>query len=305
MNCKQRILKTGALAAAVTVAFAIFVYRAAEWSKGLNWEFFVLGQSGGAGPGTAAAPASMGATTKIIPQIAIGSFDRGLTKYITVIQIVNTGTSPAAVTGEFYKEDGSASTLTLETNLSRMATFTGNMNSTILGVNQVLVITGGATTATTPPNGTIGWGKITSSGVLSIACFFELRDGNTNVLYSRVGVSASRPDMSSFIIPRVRDVTSGLDVAFVLVNTASTPASITATLKDARGATIGGGTKTITMAPQSHQALFTHQFFGLATEPSGRNYDYMTFRSTSASFAAIALVFEGGTQTSFPVEPLQ
>ncbi len=304
MNYNQRILKTGALAAAVTVAFAIFVYRAAEWSKGLNSEFFVLGQSGGAGPGTAAAPASVGATTKIIPQIAIGSFDRGLTKYITVIQIVNTGTSPAAVTGEFYKEDGSASTLTLETNLSRMATFTGNMNSTILDVNQVLVITGGATAATTPSTGAIGWGKITSSGVLSIACFFELRDGNTNVLYSRVGVSASRPDMSSFIIPRVRDVTSGLDVAFVLVNTASTPASITATLKDAKGATIGGA-KTVTMAPQSHQALFTHQFFGLASEPSGRNYDYMTFRSTSASFAAIALAFEGGTQTSFPVELLQ
>jgi len=302
MNYNKRILKTGALAAAATVAFAIFVYRAAEWSKGLNSEFFVLGQSGG-GPETAAAPASIGATTKIIPQSAIGSFDRGLTKYITVIQIVNTGTSPAAVTGEFYKEDGSASTLTLETNLSGVATFTGNMNATI-GVNQVLVITGGATTATTPPNGAIGWGKITSSGVLSIACFFELRDGNTNVLYSRVGVSASRPDMSSFIIPRVRDVTSGLDVAFVLVNTASTPASITATLKDAKGATIGGA-KTITMAPQSHQALFTHQFFGLASEPSGRNYDYMTFRSTSASFAAIALAFEGGTQTSFPVELLQ
>src|SRR5437867_1298721 len=110
MNYNKRILKTGALAAAVTVAFAVFVYRAAEWSRGLNPENLVLGQGGG---GVAPVPAGTNTTTKIIPQIAIGSFDRGLTKYITVIQIVNSGASPVAVTGDFYKEDGSASTLTL------------------------------------------------------------------------------------------------------------------------------------------------------------------------------------------------
>ena len=75
MNYNKRILKTGALAAAVTAAFAIFVYRAAEWSLGLNLEYQVLGQSGG---GPAPVPASTNTTTKIIPQIAIGSFDGGL-----------------------------------------------------------------------------------------------------------------------------------------------------------------------------------------------------------------------------------
>src|SRR6185503_5364219 len=78
MNYK-RILKTGLLAVAATIAFAIFAYRAAEWSKGLNSEMIVLGQNtggpGGGGTGgsggctTGASGTSSAQITKVIPQM--------------------------------------------------------------------------------------------------------------------------------------------------------------------------------------------------------------------------------------------
>ena len=303
MNYNKRLVRTGALAVAVTIAFGLFAYKAAEWSKGLNSEFLVLGQSGGSGGGSTGGTGTESTTAKVIPQVAVGSFDGGLTKYVTVIQVVNTGSSAITVTGNFYKEDGTASTLPLATNLTTTATFTGTLPSVNLAGNQVLVISGGTTTATTPSPGAIGWGKITTTGNVSIATFFELRDGATSVLYSRVGVTASPADMLQFVIPRVRDAAAGLDVAFALVNTGSVAASFTATLKDANGATIA--TKMDSLAAGRHVALFTREYFSLTNEPAGRNYHYITFSSLSASFAAIALAFEGGTQTSFPVDRLQ
>ena len=51
MNYDKRILKSGTLAVAVTIAFAIFISRAAEWSKGLNSEMIVIGQSTNSGGG--------------------------------------------------------------------------------------------------------------------------------------------------------------------------------------------------------------------------------------------------------------
>src|SRR5262245_44882044 len=119
MNLNKRIIKTGVLAVAATLVFAAFVFRAVEWSKGLDSGVVVLGQTGGTGGGgggggstTACTPTSGGGqggtgssggasacVVKIVPQIALGSFDstpnnpQGLTKYSTIIQIVNTNSS--------------------------------------------------------------------------------------------------------------------------------------------------------------------------------------------------------------------
>jgi hypothetical protein len=143
---------------------------------------------------------------------------------------------------------------------------------------------------------------VTSGGV-SIASVFELRDGMTNTLYSRVGVQSSPADMSSFVIPRMRNVTAGFDVAFALVNTGETAASITATLKDVNGQTLGA--QTLALPARNHTAKFTKEFFNLASEPTGTSYSYIVFDSTSSQFAAIALAFEGGSQSSFPVDRLR
>src|SRR5207237_1585503 len=68
----KRILKTGALAAAVTVVFAIFAFRAAEWTKGLDSEFLVYGADTGSTTGTNTGTGSATTVTKVVPQIAAG-----------------------------------------------------------------------------------------------------------------------------------------------------------------------------------------------------------------------------------------
>ena len=110
--------------------------------------------------------------------------------------------------------------------------------------------------------------------------------------------------MSKFLIPRVRNLAAGFDVGFALVNTSSTSAPLTVTLKDSAGATITS--RIVTISGNSHQALFTQELFQLTNEPSGTNYHYIVFDAgNAAQFAAIALAFEGGTQTSFPVDVLR
>src|SRR6266850_3823828 len=236
MTNKRRILKTGALAIVVTIAFASFVFRVEEWTKALRSDFVVYGQTG-TGGGSTGVPGGGGGTsvsvTKVLPQIAVGSFDGNLTKYSTVIEIVNTGSTALTVSGNFYNTNGTPSTVAYATNLAATPTITGTIPSISLGANNVLVISGN-----TSPTFTSNWAKVTATGgTVSIATFFEIRDGATGTLYSRVGVNASAANMSKFVIPRVRN--SALEVAFALVNTGEVPATYTATLRDVNGAPIG------------------------------------------------------------------
>jgi hypothetical protein len=299
----KRILKTGALAAAVTVGFGIFAYRAAEWSKGLNSEMIVLGQgtaTAGSNPcATGGTGTTTAQTTRVIPQMAMGLFNGGLA-YTTIVQIVNTSGAPQSISANFYKQDGSPlNNISLTAGAS---TITDGMLSTVsIPKDGILVINGGGTGNA----GVVGWGKITSCGGLSISTFFELRDAANNVLYSRVGVPASPANMSGFIIPRVRDLAAGLDVGFALVNTGApgTSATVRAELRNAAGTVIKF--MDIEMAGGSQRALFTRDLFAPLDETTGRNYQYVKFSSSSPTFAAIALAFEGGTQTSFPVDVLQ
>jgi hypothetical protein len=284
-----------------TVIFAIAAFKIAEWTKSSASE--VPESEGKRGDAvSASAAATAGSITKVIPQVAIGSFDGGITKYSTVVEVVNSGNSDATVTGSFYKENGDLSPVAMTTNLNASASFMGTLGPLTLPAGRILVISGGTTPASTPSNGLIGWGKLTTTGEVSISTFFEVRDGTTGALYSRTGIASSRPDLSTFLIPRVH-TKSGLDVAFALVNTGSAAASITGTLKDAAGMTVAK--RSITMNPGTHQALFANQFFSLQNEAEERSYQYILFSSNSPSFAAIALGFEAGAQTSFPVEPLQ
>jgi hypothetical protein len=303
VNESKRILKTGALAAVVTVAFAIFAYRAAEWSKGINSEMVVLGQ-GTTGGGNTCTTGVTGTSavqiTKVIPEIAIGNFPPGLV-YNTIIQIVNTSGAAQNISANFYNEDGSAmSNVTLTAGTSRITN--GVLPAMSLPKDAVFVISADGPATTAP---TLGWGKVTACGASSVTTFFELRDSALNVLYSRVGVSASPANMSSFVIPVVRELATGLDVGFALVNTASGgSATVTAELKDATGTTIGR--QDIIMGGLTHRQGFAYKDLFPAVNPgAGRSYQYLKFSSTSPSFAAIALAIEGGTLTSFPVEMLQ
>lgn len=299
--------KTAVWTVVAVVAVTLFAFRAAEWTRGLGSEFVVLGQTEGTGGGTGGAtgttPTVTFTVTKILPQIAVGSFD-GLVKYTTIIEIVNTSSNAAYVRADFYNSDGTASALTFGTNLTATPTFTKALDTTSIAANGAVVIKAGDVAATTPSTGSVNWVKIQATEAITVATFFEIRDSSTNVLVSRVGVSPSASNLTKFVIPRVRNVAAGFDVAFALVNTGSTLATYTATLKDTTGTVVATKTNQ-TLEAGKQKAQFAYEFFGLSGEAAGTNYSYIVFEGSAAQFAALAIAFEGATQTSFPVDQLQ
>jgi hypothetical protein len=278
-------LKTGAIAAAVTIAFAIFVYGASDWMKGMRSNTATCSISA-----TAVQPA------KIIPQIVAGSFEGGPT-YITVIQIVNTSSAPQDVSAAFYKEDGTPlDNVPLTADKSSISN--GVLPPVSIPKDGVLIITAGAPSIP----GKLGWGRVTTCGTSSISTVLEMRD-STSKLLSLATVTASPANMSSFVIPRLRERSTGLDTAFAVVNTASSGSAILrAELIDATGSVIAA--KDILMAAGSHQSLFVHKdLFPALKEGDARTYQHLKFSSTSPTFAATALAIEGTLLTSLPVEP--
>jgi hypothetical protein len=287
LSFNNRVLKTGALAAAVTIAFAIFVYGAADWIHGLHSD-------------TATCSISENSThpAKIIPQIVLGSFGGESTTYVTIIQIVNTSGVPQDVGASFFKEDGTALdnvTFTAEPNkISK-----GVLSPVLIPKDGVLVINAGGPGMP----GTLGWGRITTCGTANISAFYETRDNTFKKVFSRVSVTASPSNMSSFVIPRIRERSTNLDTAFAIVNTASSGSAVLrAELMDATGSVIAG--KDISMPAGLHKSLFVHKdLFPSLTETDGRTYQHLKFSSTSPTFAATAFVIEDGKLTGLPVEP--
>ncbi len=263
----------GARAALMAVVFGVFTFRAP------------VAHAQGTGE----------TVTKIIPQIAVGAFDGNALKYKTVIQVVNEAGTAATVSGNFYNQDGTASTLLLTTNLSTLPTVTGSFTSVNLPANSVMIIT-----AATAPSLTVNWARIVSTGgTVSASAYFDLTNGAGTLLQSRAGVSASEAILSRFTIPRVRNVGDGLDVGFAIVNTGTASATLAATLRSATGTALA--TRNLTLAPGTHTAAFARDFFALTGETTGTNYSFIAFESPSAQFAATALAIESGSMASFPI----
>ena len=308
MIFNKGILKTGVLAVAVTIVFAIFAFRAPEWTNNVSSEFLVYGQAT-TGGGTTGGGTGGSATTKVVAQIAAGAYD-GTSHFGTIVEIVNPNTSAITVSGNFYNEDGSPSTLTYATNLSSQPTFSGSFSNLNLPAGSILVISTGTAAATTPSVGTSNWGKITASNTISVASFFEWRHRGDEALYSRVGIPASRADMKSFVIPRVREkheAREGLaeiETGFAIVNTGSATANVTAKLIDATGNSIANSSFVL-KANEHKVGIVSAGFNFLSPESLGRQYHYVLFTSDQPSIAAAALAWEGGSMTSFPVDALQ
>ena len=296
----KRILKTGALAAAMTVVFAIFAFRAAEWTKGLNSDFIVNGQQTG---GTGGSTGGGGTVTKVVPQIAVGAYD-DKTHYATIIEIINPNASAITLSGNFYNEDGSPSGLIYATNMPSQPQIIGSFNNLSVAANSILVISAGLSNATTPATGTSNWALVTGSNTITVATFFELRRKGDEVLYSRVGVPASISTMTSFVIPRVREKGSAegdIETGYALVNTGPVTANITATLIDVNGKTIS--TLKYSVPKNGHKVGITSSDFNFLTpEGNARQYQYLLFTSDQPAIGAAALAFQGGSLTSFPVD---
>lgn len=289
---------TVAVAAIVAVIVTLLVERVDDWTRALNTDFLVYGQSPGGG-GTTGQTGTGGQVTvnRIVPQVAVGNFDAA-TKFSTIIQVVNTGTTSVTLSGNVFTQAGAASPINFRTSASDLATFRDTLPSRTLPPNGSIVLT--ADTDTSP---NVGWGRITASNAVTVSTIFEVRDPTTNVLKSRVGVAPSPDNMEKFIIPRMRNVAAGLDVGFALVNNGSTAASITATLFDSSGVQLG--TRSISLAARGHTAQFAREFFSLTNEPAGTNFSFIVFESTTPAFSAVALAFEGLNQTSFPVDRIR
>ena len=319
MNTHKRILKTGALAVTMTIVFAIFAFRAAEWTKGLDSEFIVYGQGSGGSTGTGGTGGGAGSsTTKVVAQIASGNFgDIEPRSYGTVMEIVNPGTTAVTVSGNFYNENGTPASVPFASTAANLTITNGSFSNYSLAAGAVLVIHTGVTAQTTPTVGTTTWGKFTSSAAVSVTSFFELRHSQSRQLFARVGVPASRADLGSFVIARVREkqtadgLRAGLadiDTGFALVNTGSAPTLVTVTVKDANGQSVGTP-KLIALAAGQHIANFTSLLFSDFNEAAGegRKYQYVKFDvgSSPATIAAAGLAIEGGSLSSFPVDPIQ
>ena len=307
MKINKSIWKTAAMAVVITLVGAAFITRLSDWTRGLNSEFLVYGQtstggtsgSSGTSGGTTTTPTTI---SKIIPQVAFGSFD-GLNNYSTTIMIINDGSSAVNVTAEFYTQLGGNSTAVFTKNVNGTVTnFTGTMPSTTLAVNSIIVITSPSTGA-----GAVNWGSIdySSTGTVTVGGAFEVRDATTNVLYSRVGVAGSPANMKQFVIPRARNLQSGLDFGYAVVNTGTGAATITVSIYGPTGLVLAS--KDLTLAAKNQTAVFARDFFGtgLVDPATGTSFSFFKFTSTSAQFAALALAIEGSNLASFPVDQLQ
>jgi hypothetical protein len=110
--------------------------------------------------------------------------------------------------------------------------------------------------------------------------------------------------MSSFVIPRVREVSTGLDIGFAVANTGSEKVTLTAELKDAAGTTVK--TTSVDLNGGAHKAVYPmKEFFAPLDEQAVRAYQYVKFTSSKPTVAAVALAIEGASFTSFPVDVLQ
>ena len=244
--------------------------------------------------------------TQVLPQIAVGTFDGGLTRFSTVIEIVNANPVSVTLSGSFFRQDGTASNLVLSTSLTTFPTITNGVLPTItLDPNRVLVISATTLPSTTPPTtGVVAWGSIVTGSNVSITTFLELRNATTNALLSRVGLPTSPPNITKFVVPRASNPTTGLELGFALVNTNFFTTSLTATLFNAAGATVA--TRNFTMPGNSHLSAFAGQFFGLVNEPAGNSFQFIVFDSVSAPFlAAAGIEFEGFVQSNVPVQVLR
>lgn len=282
MGPDRRIWNTAALAVAITLILAFFVFRLGDWSTDSM---------------RALSAAIDPSATRVIPQVVAGTFDGGATRYQTVIQIVNEGDRAVDLGVRFFAQDGTPSPLSFSAGLTG-ETFEGVLEYVHLPAGAILAISGSSGEA-----GVIAWGKIESTAQVHVTSVLELRFAATNLLVWRTAVPAATPNLSRFLIPRVRNVASGLDVAFAVVNAAGEAAAIRATLFDAFGRSVAS--REMTFEARQQMALFTREFFEIGEEPVGTSQSYIVFESDKPQFAATALAFEGLIQTSLPVQRLQ
>ena len=226
-----------------------------------------------------------------LPHIVFGSYDQGVTRISTIIQISNVESTPGVSAG-FFDEAGAPSRVVMGLTGGTPTTFSGSVSNVVLPPHGSLAIS-----ADTAQNYAAYWGTITASKDVLISTLVELR-GATGEVPSRVVLDVADSNMRRFSIPRLHD-SKGLDTGFAIVNTGSMPATLVATLHNAEGIVLK--TKTREFAGHQHVGSFAKEYFELAEELSpGPDYQYITFDSKSAQFVAVAFGIQGAHDDSAP-----
>ena len=257
--------------------------------------------------GICAGGIAAGSTSKAIPVLAAGSV-RNL-DYFTTIEVVNPGSKTVTLSGSFYKEDGSAFSVPMTTNISALPSFTGSFTGFPLGAKRTLVIT-----ATSMDGAVLGWGQVDSCAVVAVNTTVDVRDGATGGLLSSIGFAPGPTNMERFVVPRLSDAKASPagsisaaavavnDTNLVVINTGDSSADLTGTLVSAAGAVMA--TNTITLGPHMQQGIIPSEFFGVSQE-LGSLDTYIWFESDSAQWAATAWSAEGLVLTSTVVDAVQ
>lgn len=295
----KRMSKRVAVVTGVVILGTLIVLRAVVWSGTLDPSFLVPGLSG------------QTFLTLVVPQIAVGTFDGGRTKYVTRMTRDRT---LGSVFAEVFDSNGDVSLLTCLTNDPLRPFFRG---TALVGFTLPILVVTADETGLPRPKGPFGppipnmtdWARFQFSGSYyqrpggTITTTFEIRDGTTGALYSSVAVPYSLPNMSRFRFLRDSDADAGIDVGFAIVNTGATAAAITGSLVDAEGQTIAS--RSVTLAARRQIAQFAGEFFELKNESPGPRQLMIYFDSPSAQFAAIALSFRGGVPANVAIEQLR
>lgn len=231
-------------------------------------------------------------TTLSFPQVADGPTE-GNTIF-SAIALSNPNTGAANVTVQFYNQDGTLWTLTVNVNLPGIGRRTGNTLTFSLPPKGNVLIT----TAGDSPRLKAGWAKVTSNTPLAGTLQYSLEDGTANLL-GQAGWGISKP-VRIFQIQAYNDSFQGA-TGFAWANPGSSAVTIQAILVAADGTEIQR--KTFVLPANSQQ-------YGFFKDPSV--FDRMprdgfvgtAYFIASGDIAPVALLLNGPVLSGLAVVQL-
>ena len=206
----------------------------------------------------------------------------------TEIALINTSTTAVPVTVALHNDDGSPMTQSVTTTQQNASqTISASSVSATISPNATLVISLCDPAAPLA----VGWADVISSGSLNGYAIF--RTNSPNSPPSEGTVPLQRQLSSTVTLPY--DNTAGMTMGVALANVASGSASVTATMWDDSGNSLG--TQSITIAGSGHTS------FVLSSQlpPTAGKRGIVRFESADGAIAGLGLRFSSfGTFTSVP-----
>jgi photosystem II stability/assembly factor-like uncharacterized protein len=225
----------------------------------------------------------------VLSQIAAGG------GWTTEVSLSNSSSSAVIVSIQLHAEDGTA--LSLPESITQQGapqTATAASITVVINPNATVVVSmedQGASTS-------VGWADVlSSSGSLSGFAIFRYTSSPGTVSEGTAPLVTQFP--TKVLVPY--DNTGGFSTGMALVNLSTVPVSVTATLWNATGSSLG--TQSIALVASGHASFFFPDKFSATTGNQG----FVTLQSNGSSgLTAVGLRFSPfGTFTSVPVTPIQ